>query len=360
MVVLPEDVEDVQRLIAFASQEGLPITPRGGGSGTAGSALGQGIVLALPENEYWGAISDYSATRNSAQVSVSAGVYHNALQKFLKERGFFLPADVTSAAISRIGGNIATRASGPHALKYGSIDRFVESVEFITSKGELVDTANEETIPERFKTKLAALEQRIRQDDASRRLLESRKELKTSSGYNLFAFLDDLSVGQRIAQLLCGSVGTLGIITRARLRAEVYTADRAAVILYFDSLAEAGRAVSLLRKTDAAAIELISRETIRVIRAQTVLPGQLAVDAQELGDPPGRRGVEHHGVVLAGGLAAPALLGGLEDLAGKLAANGGQSIGKFPTSALAVFACEIDRWHDFTPRTGKLKKLFMP
>jgi FAD/FMN-containing dehydrogenase len=282
IVVFPEDIEEVRKIVAFAAQEGLPITPRGGGSGTAGSALGEGLVMALPDSGYWGRISGFSEARGLASVTASAGVFHNDLQVYLKERGFFLPADVTSAAISRIGGNIATKASGPHALKYGSIDRFLESIEFVTADGELVDTADETTIPAGMKTKFTRLEQKIRSDDAARTLLESRRRLKTSSGYNLFAFLDNISIGRKITQLVAGSVGTLGIISSARLRAEVYTRDRAAVLLYFDGLAEAGRAASLLRETDAAAIELISRETIRIMRVRTALPDQLAVDAHML------------------------------------------------------------------------------
>jgi FAD/FMN-containing dehydrogenase len=282
VVVLPEDVEDVQKLIAFAAREGLPVTPRGGGSGTAGSALGHGLVMALPQNEFWTRISGFSASARTARVEASAGVYHNDLQKFLKHHGFFLPADVTSAEISRIGGNIATKASGPHALKYGSIDSFLESVEFVSALGELADTADETTIPERFKSALTDLGRRLRADDAARGFLEARKGMKTASGYNLFAFLGDLSVGQLIAQLLCGSVGTLGLITGATLRAEVLERERATVLLYFDDLAEAGRAVSVLREPDLAAIELISRETMRIVRERTDFPGRPAVDAHML------------------------------------------------------------------------------
>jgi glycolate oxidase len=282
VAVLPEDSEDVQRLVEFSAREGLPITPRGGGSGLAGSALGRGLVMALPQNEFWGRISGFSAEGRTARVSAAAGVYHNELQKFLKQRGFFLPADVTSAEISRIGGNIATKASGPHALKYGSIDRFLESVEFITAKGELVDTADEKTIPERIATGLGDLERKIRGDAAAWKLLESRKALKTASGYNLFAFLNKLSPGERIAQLLAGSVGTLGLITSATLRAEVHESGRAVVLLYFNDLSETSRAVSSLREMDVAAIELISRDTVRVIRERTVIPEGLLADAHIL------------------------------------------------------------------------------
>jgi FAD/FMN-containing dehydrogenase len=281
-VVLPEDVEDIQRLLEFSAREGLPVTPRGGGSGLAGSALGQGVVIALPQNDFWAKISDFSETSNSAKVSASAGVYHNELQKFLNERGFFLPADVTSAEISRIGGNIATKASGPHALKYGSIDRFLEQVEFVTAGGELVDTGDERTIPTRFRKGLADLERKIRASAAARGLLEKRMGLKTASGYNLFAFLKELSTGELVGQLLAGSVGTLGFITRATLRGEVLELDRAAVLLFFDDLPETGRAVISLREMDVASIELISRDTIHVISEQASVPKSFLVDAHIL------------------------------------------------------------------------------
>jgi glycolate oxidase len=281
-VVLPKDIGDVRRLVDFAAREGIPLTARGGGSGTAGSALGAGIVMALPRNGFWGGIGELTVEGNAARIRAGAGVYHNELQKRLRQQGYFLPADVSSADISRIGGNIATKASGPHALRYGSIDRFLESVEFVTVRGEVVDTADEGTIPERFRKLLDDLAGRIDADGAAREKLAARRALKTASGYNLFAFLDDLSAGQRIARLLTGSVGSLGLVTGATLRAEVFEPERGAVLLYFDDLVEAGRAVNALRELDVAAIELISRETVRVLGTKTELPMGLAVDAHLL------------------------------------------------------------------------------
>jgi FAD/FMN-containing dehydrogenase len=282
VVVLPDDAEDVRRLVAFAAREGVPITPRGGGSGTAGAALGSGIVMAVPTGGCWGRISDFAANGPTAQVRVGAGVYHNVLQEYLRQRGFFLPADVSSAEISRIGGNIATKASGPHALRYGSIDRFLERVTFITDRGEIVDTGDETSIPLHFKTQLEDLRRRLRADRPAMALLTARERLKTASGYNLFALLRDLSCGQVIAQLLAGSVGTLGLVTDATLRAEHHERQRAAVLLYIDDLAEAARAVAALRELDVAAIELVSRETAAILRQRTELPDLLAVDAHLL------------------------------------------------------------------------------
>jgi FAD/FMN-containing dehydrogenase len=232
-------------------------------------------------------------------------VYHNALQKHLKERGFFLPADVSSADISRIGGNIATKASGPHALRYGSIDRFLTGVTFITPRGEIVDTGDENAIPQRIKVQLADLRNRLLADVSARKRLESRRKLKTASGYNLFPFLEDLSPGQRIARLLAGSVGTLGLVIDATLRVEVDEKERSAILLYFDDLAEAGRAVCALRELEIAAIEIISRETVQVLRERTDLPAGLAVDAHlllvELTGPACRERIEDVTTLLQSG-----------------------------------------------------------
>jgi len=281
-VVLPKDLEDVRRLVLFASEEGLPITPRGGGSGTAGSALGSGLVMAFPDTAFWGEISGFSVASGSAQVSVRSGVLHNDLQNFLKQKGFFLPADVTSAAISRIGGNIATRASGPHSLKYGPVDRFLEQLEFVTAGGVLISTADASTIPERFKTSLTALKNRIRSDDEARGTLIGRQGLKTASGYNLSAFLEDVTPGQLIMKLLSGSVGTIGLVTRATLRGEIYEQERSAVLLFFDDLTEAVNVVMDLRTAGAAAIELISRETLRIIRDHVPSGSNIDQDAHLL------------------------------------------------------------------------------
>jgi FAD/FMN-containing dehydrogenase len=305
VAVLPEHLDDVLQLVRFAAEEGLPLTARGGGSGTAGSALGEGIVMALPHNDFWGRVSDFVASGRQARVQCAAGVLHNDLQRFLKQYGYFLPADVSSADISCIGGNIATKASGPHALKYGSIDRFLEQVVFVTDRGELVDTAAAASIPLRLTRQLADLQSRIRSDAEAVQILRRRQGLKIASGYNLFAFLHDWSPGQLIAQLLAGSVGSLGLITGATLRGEIFERQRAAVLGYFSSMVEAGRAVCALRNLHVAAVEIISRETVAVLQQHADLPADMAMNAHlvlvELSGPGRMEQVERVQQALQGG-----------------------------------------------------------
>ena len=282
VAALPEHLNDVLELVRFSAEEGLPLTARGGGSGTAGSALGEGIVMALPHNAFWGRLDGFVASGGQARVDCAAGVLHNDLQNFLKQRGYFLPADVSSADISRIGGNIATKASGPHALKYGSIDRFLERVVFVSDRGELVDTADASSIPLRFTRQLADLQSRIRNDAGAMKILQQRQGRKIASGYNLFAFLDGLLPGPLIAQLLAGSVGSLGLLIGATLRGEIYERQRAAVLGYFSSMVEAGRAVNALRNLHVATIEIISRETVAVLQQHAEVPANMAMNAHLL------------------------------------------------------------------------------
>jgi len=282
LVAMPADPEDLEKIIHFAAQEGLAVTPRGGGSGTAGSALGNGIVVVLPRGGFWDEIAGFSINAGVPQVQAGAGVFHNDLQKYLRARGYFLPADVSSAKISCIGGNISTKASGPHALKHGSIDRFLIQLEFITAQGELVNTGDEATIPLRIKDKLENLKKRIREDEKAVNLLTKRANLKTASGYNMFAFLKEYPVGVLLAQLLVGSVGTLGFITDATLRGEIYEPRRATMLISFGDLVEAGRAAEAIRDTEAAAIEILNRETVRIIRQKTDIGKRFAPDEHML------------------------------------------------------------------------------
>jgi len=282
VVVLPTDSDDIQRLVRFAGREGLPLTARGGGSGTAGAALGEGIVLALPGDGEWGRIGGFSMTPAGAEIEVGAGVLHRRVQEFLRARGYFLPADVSSAGISCLGGNIATRASGPHALRYGAIDRFLLRLRFVTARGEWVDTGEPSTIPSYLRQGLAELSTRLRGDGPARTQLATRAGLKSASGYNLAVLLEELPPGQQLARLLAGSVGSLGLITGATLRVEPYPAERGAMLLAFESLSMAGAAVGALRQLEVAAIEIISRETVRLLRQRLALPPEMAADAHLL------------------------------------------------------------------------------
>lgn len=266
VVVIPQDVEDVVAVVRFAREEGVPLTPRSGGTSTAGSALGRGIVVGFRRSGPMNRVLRFDEVGGEPRVTVEPALLHDELQRFLRERGLYLPADPSSGAVCLLGGNIATKASGPHALKHGSIDRYLRHLQFVTAEGEVVDTADEGSIPHRIRQAVLDLRDDVLADAQTVERLEARKDIKLASGYNLFTFLRHQRVGDLVAQLLVGSVGTLGIVTQATLRAEPYVEDRATTLLYFCNLHEAGDAVQHIKALDVAAIEIMNSSTINVVR----------------------------------------------------------------------------------------------
>ena len=265
-VLLPRDLEDVVAAVRYARAEGIPLTPRGMGSGTAGAALGRGLLLAWKKGGEMNRLLGFQEVNGQPEVTVEPGLVHNDLQDFLRERGLYLPADPSSGSFCLLGGNIATKASGPHALKHGSIDRYLHHLQFVTAQGEVVDTADEASIPERIRRGVLALQRRVLADQVAVSRLESRRGRKLASGYNLFALLQMGDVGRLVAQLLVGSVGTLGVVTRATLRAEPYVEGRATTLIYFASLHEAGDAVQHIKALGVAAIEIMNHRTLQIVK----------------------------------------------------------------------------------------------
>ena len=265
LVAFPAQVDDVIEITRFAQNEGIPLTPRVGGTSTAGSALGHGIVMVFSRNGPLNSIVDFREMDGEPLVTVEPGLLHSELQDYLRQRGLYLPADPSSGNICLLGGNIATKASGPHALKHGSIDRYLRSVQFVTAQGEVVDTADPDTIPSRIQAGIARIQSAISRDVETTAGLNRRMNRKLVSGYNLFTFLRDSTVKDWVCQLLVGSIGTLGTVTRATLRAEPYQEGRSTTLLYFRHLREAGDAVQHIKSLVVAAIEIMNYRSLRIV-----------------------------------------------------------------------------------------------
>jgi glycolate oxidase subunit GlcD len=216
--VTPRDTEQVARLLAWCNERDVPVTARGGGTGFAGGAvpLAGGVVLGL---ERMTRVRAFEPLR--WRICVEAGLSTAHVRRLARENGLLFPPDPGAAEQSQIGGNIATNAGGPHALKYGVTGAWVTGLEAVLAGGEVITLGGA-----------------VRKDVA---------------GYDLL-------------HLLIGSEGTLAIITAAWLR--LIPAPQAAlpvVALYADTAAGAaaiervigsGLAVAALEYLDAPATAL--------------------------------------------------------------------------------------------------------
>lgn len=261
-VVRPDSIEEVQRTLRIARKYRTPVTARAGGSNTGGSALGTGIVLLMDHP----ALASIEINRERKLASVGAAARHDTLQRRLREQGLWLASDPSSGPLSLIGGNIATRASGPHALRHGSISGYVNQVTFVTADGMLVSSDDATTIPRQTSERLQALGRRIAANDTVMRELLRHDGQKWASGYDLLSLVEaGENTSDALPRLLCGSVGTLGILVAAELAVDPVPGARTAVQLAFSHEVDACHAAMLLRE-HADAVEFVSRESLQLLR----------------------------------------------------------------------------------------------
>jgi len=265
-LVCPVDTEDVSVCVKAARELGIPVTARAAGTNLAGSCLGKGIILDISKkmNRILGIVEK----DGEFFVDVEPGVVINDLQEYLGEAGLFLPSDPSSSEICMVGGNIGTKASGAKSVKYGTTDDYVTDVEFVSADGEIIDTARAETIPDRISGGLLDLKNQILADTDTIARLESKRDVKTASGYNIREMLDQDHIGGMIAHLMSGSVGTLGIFTRIRLKVLGIVSGTAISAIYFKKLYDAGDAVQHIKELDPVKIEMMDSTSLEIVMAE--------------------------------------------------------------------------------------------
>ncbi len=224
-LVLPRDAHEVAEVVAWCYEQGVPMTPRGGGTGFAGGAVPLGgVVLGLERVRRIRSLEPLLW-----RMEAEAGVTTADVRRVARENGLLFPPDPGAAEQSQIGGNVATNAGGPHAFKYGVTGDWVTGVEVVVAPGELVRVGGP-----------------IRKDVA---------------GYDL-------------GGLIVGSEGTLGIVTSVWLRlAPAPEAVAPIVSLHAGTAAGCAALARILGSgLPVAALEYLDGETLRRSAAAFPVP----------------------------------------------------------------------------------------
>jgi len=218
LIILPKTKQDIQKTIKFAKENkiGLPagkagITCRAAGTSLAGTAVGTGIILDI--TRYFDQILEIGTN----YIRTQPGVIYDDLQAKLNEKGLFLPPTPASSRACMIGGNVATKACGGGAVKYGTLDDFMLAIEFIDADGDIVNTETGQGV-EKFKEKLENLRKKILSDKKAMAIINRKADVQNASSYNIFAFDKYSNTNELIAHLMMGSIGTLGIFTEIKLK----------------------------------------------------------------------------------------------------------------------------------------------
>ena len=251
VVTFPRNESDVTKIIKFARKYRLPVTPRGGGTGLVGSALGRGIILDM---RHLGKIK-----LGAKHVKVESGVFKGRLDKILKKQRRFIGPDPSIGPFCTVGGMIGTNASGIHSLKYGSmIDNLVQ-IRMVNSAGVVTE------FPGKSKLNVAITKMHPKND------IRFPKVSKNSCGYRI----DAVSSKKDLYKLISGSEGTLGIITSAKIRTYELPKNVLLCIIHYKTLSEAVRDVPEIIKSRPSAVEIIDNNIIKHIKISVPKAGCL-------------------------------------------------------------------------------------
>ncbi|TDD70135.1 FAD-binding protein [Actinomadura darangshiensis] len=220
-LVRAASTEDVRAVVAVCAERGVPIVPRGAGTGLSGGANAlDGCVLLSLE-----AMRDIVEIDPAERLAVvQPGVVNDVLRLACAERGLWYPPDPASAPWSTIGGNVATNAGGLCCVKYGVTRDYVLALEAVVGRGEVVRLG--------------------------------RRTAKGVAGYDLCG-------------LMVGSEGTLGVITEVTVRLRSARSPEHTIVGYFDTLRAAGEAVAKVTAAGIvpSALELIDRHCLEAVDA---------------------------------------------------------------------------------------------
>jgi len=219
VVIRPRTAVEISAIMKICNRQGIPVTPRGAGTGLSGGALPHlgGVLLSTDRMN-----TILQIDERNLQVTTEPGVITQVLMDAVKEKGLFYPPDPSSRGSCFIGGNVAENSGGPKAVKYGVVRDYVLNLEIVLPTGEIMWTG--------------------------------ANVLKNSTGYNL-------------TQLIVGSEGTLAVVTKIVLKLIPLPKYDLLMLAPFASLEKAGEAVSAIFRAGftPSALELVEIDALRIV-----------------------------------------------------------------------------------------------
>jgi len=275
-IVFPRSTADVSLLARVAAEERfktLIFTPRGGGTGTNGQALNQGIIVDM--SRYMNRIIEINP--EEGWVRVEAGVIKDQLNQYLKPYGYFFAPELSTSNRATLGGMINTDASGQGSLAYGKTSDHVLGVRAVLTGGDILDT---QPMP------IALAETLAKEQSASGRIyrtvyqrcLENRQLIldkfpklnRFLTGYDLRHVFNDAMTEFDLTRILTGSEGTLAFITEARLDITRLPKVRRLVNVKYDSFDSALRNAPFMVEAKALSVETVDSKVLNLAREDIV------------------------------------------------------------------------------------------
>jgi FAD/FMN-containing dehydrogenase/Fe-S oxidoreductase len=248
-VAFPANTRQASTLIDAAVQASVTVIPRGAGTGLAGGAIGDGLVIDF--SRYNREITDLDLERR--RVRVGPGVVLDNLNNFLRPHGFCFGPDVATSARATLGGMIANNSSGSHTPVYGTTADHINELEIVLADSRAVEVGpGHDTL--RKQRELVSDLLYFHGLTIAERLTPGL--MKRWPGYGIDRCVRE---PDNLNHLLCGSEGTLAAITSAELKIVPLPKRKGLALIFFASVAEAMQATVELLDLKPAAIEHLDR-----------------------------------------------------------------------------------------------------
>ena len=268
-VAFPANVKDVEHLVAYARQTKTPLIARTAGTSLAGQVVGSGLIVDF--GRHLNAILSFD--EESRTVRVEPGVIQDDLNRLMKPSGLVFGPDTSTGNRAMIGGMIGNNSCGARSPLYGTTRDHVLAVEVVLTDG--TKTTLEDWHAE-------DLQERLKGDDRigellreMRRIVRSHRDLiaerfpkpevtRRNAGYALdylarTVLVDPEGEPLNLAKFLCGSEGTLALITEATLNCEPIPPASGVMVAHFETVRASLEATVMLTELGPSAVELVDK-----------------------------------------------------------------------------------------------------
>ena len=277
-VFIPRSVDDVQKAVALAARHRVPILPRGGGTSLAGQAVNEALVIDLTRH----LDQIIEVNREEKWVRAQTGISLGTLNAHLKPLGLKFGPDPASGSRAALGGIVGNNSSGSHSILYGMTADHLLAAEVILSDGSRVEFAprsEDELVALQAGAGLEAEIYRrmlaLVRDPANLEVIRSRtpRHWRRCGGYNLDRLTDGQGLSFRwpydprfnLAKIICGSEGTLGVVTEVTLNLVDVPKMTGLSVVHFAGLRPALDAVPVMLELNPTAIELVDRHWLKLV-----------------------------------------------------------------------------------------------
>lgn len=276
-VIVDVTTEDqVRLLLREAAKRHLPVTFRAAGTSLSGQAVTDSVLVRLGRG--W---EHYHIFDNASRIRIGPGLIGGNANRHLSVFDKKIGPDPASIDAAKMGGILANNASGMCCGTSQNSYQTLDSIRLVLADGTVVDTGDDLSTAAFRKShaplldRLSALREKVMADPDLAGRIRHKFKIKNTTGYSLNALIDFEDPLDIMAHLMIGSEGTLAFISSAVLKTVVEHRHKATALVLFSGMADACRAIPLLRTCPVAAAEIMDRASLTSVEGKPGMPGFL-------------------------------------------------------------------------------------